>query len=349
MLALFEGESGLADTWSFVEAQLEFGLWTWDVDSSSGDWSHGLYGREMQWSWGLYKLLGLEPGLKPGSLPLLDSLTHPDDRLQPDEVEANVYSRARLEREFRIVRAHGIMRRIEMRGESLRNEKGVVTKSIGIARDVTERHVAALALLEAQQKFKALVGILDHPVRISRKDGGVVDIFGWDKVTGQKVVDSLGTGWTELIHPEDLERTRNAWQESALRGEPYEAEHRILCADKEYRWYKSKALAPFGVGGPPEWRIGVSIDIHDRKLAELSEQERLTGAQLRGARGILNWSVRDFAQACGMSPATVRRLEEGDGPVQISAVHAERVKEALSRAGVRLIFPTIGKPGVTPM
>jgi PAS domain S-box-containing protein len=348
MLVLFDGEAGLADTWTFVESKLDFGLWLWDCDPRLGDWSRGLYGRAMQWSSGLYRLLGLEPASQPSTLSLLDSLTHPEDRISPNELEADLYSGAPFEREFRVVQPRGTMRRVLMRGECLRNAEGAVTRAIGVAVDVTERHATAVALQEAQQKFRALVGVLDHPVRISRKDGGVVDIFGWEKVTGQTVADSLGAGWSQAIHPDDLETTRKAWMESAERGEPYEIEHRLRTATGEYRWYRSKALAPFKVMGLPTWRVGISLDIHAHKLAEATRTGWLTGAQIRGARGILNWSLRDLAEATGISSATLRRLEETDGAVHLSEQEAARVVESLFNAGVELFFPSVGKPGVRP-
>ena len=63
-------------------------------------------------------------------------------------------------------------------------------------------------------------------------------------------------------------------------------------------------------GALREW-VGVCGDIHDQKVWSPPDQARtITGAQLRAARGILNWSVRDLADAAKISASAIRRLEE---------------------------------------
>ena len=95
--------------------------------------------------------------------------------------------------------------------------------------------------------------------------------------------------------------------------------------------------------------MGTSTDIHDQKLLDFSAAPpRLTGAQMRGARGVLNWSVRQLANRAGVSPGVVRRLEEYDGALPVSDESLEVFRKALSDAGVELLFPRIGKPGIRP-
>jgi transcriptional regulator with XRE-family HTH domain len=95
--------------------------------------------------------------------------------------------------------------------------------------------------------------------------------------------------------------------------------------------------------------MGVSTDVHDQKLLDFSATpSRLTGAQMRAARGILNWSVRRLAEQAGVSPGVVRRLEEYDGALPESDESLEVFRKALSDAGVELLFPQVGKPGVRP-
>ena len=45
----------------------------------------------------------------------------------------------------------------------------------------------------------------------------------------------------------------------------------------------------------------------------------LTGSQMRMARGYLRWSVKELAEASGVSGTTIKRMEDGDGvPKSIS-------------------------------
>jgi DNA-binding transcriptional regulator YiaG len=70
----------------------------------------------------------------------------------------------------------------------------------------------------------------------------------------------------------------------------------------------------------------------------------LTGAQIRMARGYLRLSVREFADTAGVSPATIKRMEEGDGVPNALADNLAKVQRAFEAAGVE--FTNGGEPGV---
>ena len=95
----------------------------------------------------------------------------------------------------------------------------------------------------------------------------------------------------------------------------------------------------------------MSSDIHDRKVwpaTSGSEQSVLTGAQLRAGRGVVNWSVRELAEAAHISSSTIRRLEESNGPPATVEKSLAPLQTALENAGVEFLFPPNGRPGVRP-
>ncbi len=63
----------------------------------------------------------------------------------------------------------------------------------------------------------------------------------------------------------------------------------------------------------------------------------LTAAQLRAARGLLNWSAQDLADAADVSPVTVRRAELCEGRTNMKSESAEKVVKALRKAGIVLL------------
>lgn len=73
---------------------------------------------------------------------------------------------------------------------------------------------------------------------------------------------------------------------------------------------------------------------------------RLTGAQLRGARGLLNITAQELAQASNVSLRTIRRAEQLDGPVQMNLPNAERIVAELEAMGIEFIESNGGGPGV---
>ena len=71
----------------------------------------------------------------------------------------------------------------------------------------------------------------------------------------------------------------------------------------------------------------------------------LTSEQIRAARGLLRWSVRELAQRACVHIATVQRMERCQGPVQGTVECLRKVQRALEAAGVEFL-PDNGGPGV---
>jgi hypothetical protein len=70
-----------------------------------------------------------------------------------------------------------------------------------------------------------------------------------------------------------------------------------------------------------------------------------TSAQIRAARGLLNWSIRELAEAANISPASVKRMEiSGELSVRRSSVDA--VVRAFEQHGVQFTREPDGAVGV---
>ncbi len=65
--------------------------------------------------------------------------------------------------------------------------------------------------------------------------------------------------------------------------------------------------------------------------------DRPTPAQIRGARGMLDWSMGDLAEAAGLSVSTVKRMEMVE-PQPLSESAYATVRSALEASGVRFLF-----------
>ena len=72
----------------------------------------------------------------------------------------------------------------------------------------------------------------------------------------------------------------------------------------------------------------------------------ITSAQIRAARGILNWSRKDLAEHSGVSFASMMRLESFEGVPASNFKTLEAVMLAFEKAGIEFIGSPDDRPGV---
>jgi hypothetical protein len=83
---------------------------------------------------------------------------------------------------------------------------------------------------------------------------------------------------------------------------------------------------------------------------------KITGAQIRAARGFLKWSVSKLADTADVGISTVERIEGSDGDAAIESSLAWRsearsaalakVVAALENAGITFLAPNAQGPGI---
>jgi two-component system CheB/CheR fusion protein len=98
----------------------------------------------------------------------------------------------------------------------------------------------------------------------------------WVEYTGFDVEES-NTKQSELLHPDDLERSVMRWQAALAEKSKYEGEFRLKrMTDGVYRWHYSEAI-PFKDehGNITAW-IGTNIDVDDQKK-ELEKKDEFIG------------------------------------------------------------------------
>ncbi len=339
MVLTFE-DNGAQETLSFLEKKCNAGVWSLDFGTG-----------KMVWSGGFFDLLGLTEGSVEPSYEAIVALMHPDDRRPSGEFDRIVNEGLPLDRELRIIQPNGKLRWLSSRTEVHLDKSGKPTRAFGVMLDVTSQRESALAKDAADSRFRALVSATNAFVWTADSEGKILDIRNWRELRGENPTELLGLKWIELVHPDDREHTMQAWSEALATKRDYEVQHRVQQPGGDYRWMLSRA-APIMLetGAVREW-VGLSSDIHDRKVWPATSEAAdavMTGAQLRAARGILNWSVRELSQAARVSSSTIRRLEEMDGPPPGREDALPKLQEALESGGVEFLFPPLGKPGLRP-
>ena len=171
--------------------------------------------------------------------------------------------------EFRIVRQDGEVRWLAASGRVYRDANGRPVRMAGVNYDITDRKQAEQDLRKSEYRYRSFIELTGQLAWTADADGNVVeDIPSWQKFTGQREEQVKGWGWTEAIHPEDLDRVLNEIKKSISKKSRYEVEYRLRRYDGQYRHFMARALPLCERNGKVlEW-IGVNIDITDRRQME---------------------------------------------------------------------------------
>ena len=182
------------------------------------------------------------------------------------------------EMEARLRRFDGDYRRFHISASPSRDAAGEIVKWYGVSTDIEERRRAEEALRVREFSFRLIVDSIPIPVAVTTPTGEVealnqptLEYFG-------KTYEEL-KGWksSDVVHPDDLQRTVAAQVEAHETGRAYNVESRHRRADGVYRWFNVLGLPLRDTEGHIlRWFI-LQIDIDDRKRAEalLAGEKRL--------------------------------------------------------------------------
>jgi PAS domain S-box-containing protein len=105
------------------------------------------------------------------------------------------------------------------------------------------------------------------------------DLPSWRAYTGQTEAEMVGYGWLDAIHPDDRERTNQAWMEAVQTKSLYEIEYQLRSADGNYRYFQIRGVPLLDEDGSIREWIGTCTDIHDRKQTEIVQAQAREAAE----------------------------------------------------------------------
>jgi diguanylate cyclase (GGDEF)-like protein/PAS domain S-box-containing protein len=119
--------------------------------------------------------------------------------------------------------------------------------------------------------------------------------------TGMKFDQLRGTGWTVIVHPDDLGVCLDKWESARRVGEPYEVEYRLRGKDGTYRWFLCRANPIRNSAGKIVKWFGTCTDIEDQKQnQQILEQQILERTmQLADANARLQEEILEKDSARG--------------------------------------------------
>ena len=137
------------------------------------------------------------------------------------------------------------------------------------ALDITDRKQDEMALRASEARHRSYIEVTGQLGWTTNARGEVEeDIPTWRTFTGQSEEEVKGTGWSRVLHPDDLEQTIEIWRKAVDTKSRYEAEYRVRRYDGAYHHFLARGIPMMKEDGSIREWVGTSMDITDRKLAE---------------------------------------------------------------------------------
>ncbi|KAK1829854.1 putative signal transduction histidine-protein kinase [Podospora conica] len=169
----------------------------------------------------------------------------------------------------------------EIEGEAVRDDKtGEFLAGVVTGRDVTKvteeiSRIQSRIQAEDEERFRLICDSMPQLVWTATPEGSH-DFFNsrWYSYTGLSEEHSLGGGWRNPFHPDDMAETERRWKQSLKTGEPYMTEYRCRSKDGEWRWFLGRALPLRNkeTGEVEKW-FGTCTDVHESVESKLEAKK----------------------------------------------------------------------------
>ncbi|HEY0899571.1 MAG TPA: PAS domain-containing sensor histidine kinase [Sphingobacteriaceae bacterium] len=143
-----------------------------------------------------------------------------------------------------------------------------------IIEDITERKKTEATLHRNEETLKFIMEHIPQKIFTANPNGEVIFYNPqWEVFTGYPLQEIESWGWTQFIHPEDVEDTINQWQDRLNDGKPYEIQHRFRGKNGSYCWHLTRALPITNKDGKIIQWVGSSTNLDEQKKAEERKDE----------------------------------------------------------------------------
>ena len=140
--------------------------------------------------------------------------------------------------------------------------------------DITASKAAEERLVESEERWRGLAEAMPQLVWISRPDNGATIYMNeqWEHYTGEPIEKLIGDRWFDCLHPDDRQRTAEAWSEAIAGRAGYDIEYRLRRFDGGYRWFKTRGVPMRDDGGRIRIWYGTCTDIQDSVEARIQAE-----------------------------------------------------------------------------
>lgn len=192
-----------------------------------------------------------------------------------------------------------------------------------IYHDVTAERVADKAVRKSEARFRQLADSMPQIVWTAEPDGAL-DYYNqrWVDYTGLTLEQTVGWGWGEILHPDDLGPCTRAWTKAFSSGELYEIRVRMKRAsDATYRWHLCRGLPVRDEAGKITKWFGTATDIDDQTRGEEAVRASEVAMREMAVRKVTDERFRSLVESA--PDATV--LFDDDGKIVLVNAQTEKL------------------------
>jgi PAS domain S-box-containing protein len=234
------------------------------------------------------------------------SIVHPDERdALVGAWHCSLATGEALDQTFRLKVAGGNYEWARSRAYS--DNQGGAARWYGVTENVNDRARAESGLRELADAMPQLVW--------TASPDGQVDYYNARRST----FAGLENGgdpleWAPFVHPDDLQRTIEAWSQALKEGETYVCEHRLKCANGNWTWHLSRALPVRDEAGAITRWYGTATDVDALKVADahrellVKELDHRLKNTLQIVQALVRQSLRSAADLDAAQSAIEERL-----------------------------------------
>lgn len=144
------------------------------------------------------------------------------------------------------------------------------------ARDAMQMKELVTALKQSEEHHRFSVELNPQIPWTAEADGKISEAGPrWAEVVGSSTSSALGDGWMRWLHPEDLLRVKEIWDDAVSKKgkSPVDIRYRLKQHDGSYRWFRARARARCDENSSVIKWYGSLEDVHEQVVAEAALRE----------------------------------------------------------------------------
>jgi diguanylate cyclase (GGDEF)-like protein/PAS domain S-box-containing protein len=170
--------------------------------------------------------------------------------------------------QYQMVRKNGSTMDVLLSAVLERDALGQPVHSLAVIQDVTEKNAISRALRANEERLALAtsangIGIWEVDLATGRLDWSdtMFGIFGGTRAN----FDGRLEDWSSRLHPDDMERSQQAFQSCIDTGAPLDYDFRVVHGDGSIRHVNARGMVINDAQGKPSRVLGTNYDISERK------------------------------------------------------------------------------------